>query len=127
MSGSSFVVVTVHQIELIDTTDPMRNAIIVMSGMPCPVIRSRLMPRNTRIDGVRYDSVWPSPVNALCVRKPIECWLASRRSLTNARYGSIVTLFAASRIHRSPAAIHNAGLNGMKRSAMLQRIAPTRK
>jgi len=60
-------------IELIDTTDPMRNAIIVMSGIPRPVIRSRLTPNTTRIDGVRYDSVYPSPVNALWVRNPIEC------------------------------------------------------
>ena len=113
--------------EVIDSTDPMRKAQTVMSGMPCEFTRSRLSPANTSTDGVRYASVCPSPVNALWVRKPRECWLRSSRSLTKARYGSIVTLLPASRIQSSPAAIHSVGLNGIASSATLQRTAPIRK
>ncbi len=112
---------------MIENTNPITNAHTVICGMPCATSQSRFIPRNTRVDGVRYDSVRPSPVNALCVRKPIECWLASSRSLTKARYGSIVMLLPASRIQSSPAAAHSAGLNGMSSSATLHSTAPTRK
>ena len=127
LSGSSGVVLTVQRMELIEKIAPIRNAPIVMYGMPRPFTPSRFMPSTTRMDGVRYDSVCPRPVNALCVRKPSECWLESRRSLTKARYGSIVTLFAASRIQSRPAAIQSAELNGIASSATLHSSAPTRK
>jgi hypothetical protein len=61
------------------------------------------------------------------VRNPSEVCDSSSRSVTKARYGSIVTLFAASRIHRMPAAIQRVRLNGMAKSESEQRIAPTRK
>ena len=48
-------------------------------------------------------------------------------SLTKARYGSIVTLLAASRIHSRLAATHNVGLKGMNNKPTLHKIAPIRK
>ena len=127
VSGSSFVVRTVQRMEVIESTEPMMNAQTVMRGMLCELTRSRFRPANTSTEGARYDSVCPRPVKALWVRKPSECWLRSRRSLTKARYGSIVMLLPASRIQSRPAAIQSVGLKGIQRSAMLQRTAPTRK
>ena len=126
-SGISFVVFRVHNTLASENTAPVRNAAMTMCGMWLSLVASLFMPNSTSSDGVRYASVWPSPVNALWVRKPSECWAGASLSLTKARYGSIVTLLAASRIHSKLAAIHKVGLNGMTNRPRLHKIAPIRK
>jgi hypothetical protein len=69
----------------------------------------------------------PSPTKRLCVAKPRVRWLSGNRSATKARNGSMLMLIDASRIHRSPAAIHSAEQLGINTSAKELRIAPVRK
>ncbi len=63
-SGSSATRRTVKRMKVIENTAPIRKASIVMWGIPRSFTASQFIPRNTRMDGVRYDSVCPSPVKA---------------------------------------------------------------
>ncbi len=59
--------------------------------------------------------------------KPLFLCSFGSMSPTKARKGSMLTLTEASRIQRSPAAIHSALEFGMARSARLAATAPPRK
>ncbi len=86
-----------------------------------------MTPAAVRMSGSALASVWPTPMKKLCMTKPVVRCSTGSLSATKARNGSIVMLIEASRIQSSPAAIHTVDESGMKKSATLARIAPTRK
>src|SRR5258708_19583217 len=78
-------------------------------------------------EGRDGESNAPRPMNKLCIEKPSWRWVGGRRSPTKARNGSMLILTEASSTHSKPAAIQSEEELGMATSALLARIAPTKK
>jgi hypothetical protein len=69
----------------------------------------------------------PKPIIRLCIIKPRFTCESGNLSVTKALNGSMAILPQVSRIHNSPAAIHNALLDGIITNAIELRTAPIMK
>ena len=69
----------------------------------------------------------PIPIKKLCIAKPNVRWFSGKLSPTKARKGSIEMLIDESMIHNVPMATQSVGELGIIKSAIADKMAPTKK